>query len=210
LGGGGYILLDIFYVKIGGSDLQWELRQWMFHRYFLELGSTREVILHEYRLSLAGHIRLHLTIDTIHDRTRYSTFPHTEAHFTVLPHSIHTRHWCILRLYIQSWYLINESLNRYKPHIGRPWRNEIKLIHKSSTSKNTMYMPIFHTHHMSIAKDLSNSELDLGIFNDRLWPFKLFVQCKHCYTSLVLRPQYYQKQYMQRHNYLSGNAQSFF
>jgi len=118
-------------------------------------------------------------------------FPHTDVHFTVLPYSIRTRHWATLRLYIQCWYLINESLNRYKPHVGRPWRYEIKLIHKSSTSTSTTYVSMFHTS-LSIAHELCNSELDLGVFNDRLWPFKLFVQYKHCYTPFVLCSEYYQ------------------
>ena len=34
---------------------------------------------------------------------------------------------------------------------------------------------------------MSTCDHDLGIFINRLWPFKLSVQCKHCYTSFVWR-----------------------
>ena len=66
------------YAKIGGSDVQWERDiGWFIDIFFLtgKDSCSREVILHDYTLSLAGHIRLHLTVDTVHDRPRYSTFP---------------------------------------------------------------------------------------------------------------------------------------
>ena len=47
-------------------------------------------------------------------------------------------------------------------------------------------------------------------FVERLWPFKLFVQSKHCYTSFVLRTEHYPKQCTQRHNHLSPTVHSFF
>jgi len=88
--------------------------------------------------------------------SRIRTFPHTDAYLTALPYSIHTRHWGILRLYIQCWHLLKEPLHRYKSHIGRPWRYEIKMDY------HILYIYVYNVmcpsfiHHMSTAQDLSN------------------------------------------------------
>jgi len=63
----------------------------------------------------------------------------------------------ILHLDIQCWHPINESLHRYKPNIGHPWRYEIKM------DSHILYICVYYVmcpsfiHHISIAQYLSNS-----------------------------------------------------